>query len=484
MLVSPRKIWNVLLLTGVFVAGCQSPRREAVLFRHSLANDVATAAGQQADCCPCQYCPPLTDSDTSSIASHLAGPQPVDTYIAHALAENPDIQAARHMLVAANHRVPQARSLEDPMLAIDTQMPPTMPEFAIGVSQKFPWLGKLSARADVAALDTSIARAQLAAVELSVVEEVKRGYYELHYAEEAIRITSADRKLLRDLTQIAEARYRAGAVNQQDVLRAQLEVVSLDNDLIGLRQQLATAHARLVRLLSVPRQTRLETVADLPAEQIPRDAESLYERAIAARPELQGALAAVRRERRAVDVAALEYVPDTTLTFGWMDMPPEMENDPFTLGVMVNLPIYRARLSAGVREAEANAAAEARRYDSLRDQTVEQITDLFAQLESQQEMVRLFRDEIVPKADQTVRASSEAYRTGDVDFLQLVDNWRQQLRFQLALERQETQLRQTLAALERAVGGYAIWQTAADRTLPAANELLPQSGASLSQPID
>jgi hypothetical protein len=42
---------------------------------------------------------------------------------------------------------------------------------------------------------------------------------------------------------------------------------------------------------------------------------------------------------------------------------------------------------------------------------------------------------------------------GDVDFLQLIDNWQQLLRFQIAQHRLESQLFQTLATLERVVGG-------------------------------
>ena len=45
-----------------------------------------------------------------------------------------------------------------------------------------------------------------------------------------------------------------------------------------------------------------------------------------------------------------------------------------------------------------------------------------------------------------------AYEVGKTDFLQLIDNWRQLLRFQIAYERLESQLQQTLASLERVVG--------------------------------
>lgn len=412
-------------------------------------------------------------------ADGLAGPHPVETYVRYARENNPDIQAAREHVAAACNRIPQARSLPDPTLGTtffpeEVQTAAGAQELVMSLSQKFPWLGKLAAQADIARWNTSVARAQLAAVELSVVEEVKRAYYELYFIQQAIDITETDRRLLVDLTKIAESRYRTGAVSQQDVLRAQLEVATLDNELIRLRQQLATAQTRLARQLAVSPDTRLAAVDKLPDEQTPHDLDALYSQAVAARPELRAQLSAVCRERRAVDLAQLNYVPDATVSFSWIDTatvgisPVANGRDPYLVGLMVNLPIYRERLAAGVREAQANVRAESRRYDSLEDQTLQQVKDLFVQVETQQDLLRLFREEIIPKADQTLRVSSQAYQSGQVSFLQLVDNWRGLLRFQLTYQRLETQLRQTLAELERVVGGYEALQSATDTNATAA----------------
>ena len=49
--------------------------------------------------------------------------------------------------------------------------------------------------------------------------------------------------------------------------------------------------------------------------------------------------------------------------------------------------------------------------------------------------------------------STRAYNVGEVDFLQLIDNWRQVLRYELNFYRLEASLRQTLAELESVVGG-------------------------------
>jgi outer membrane protein TolC len=326
----------------------------------------------------------------------------------------------------------------------------------------------LDARAEVAEAETEMARRELAAAELTVIEQVKRAYYELYFIQRAIRITEEDKGLLSDLSTIAESKYRTGTVSQQDVLRAQVEVSNLNAELIRLRQQLESTQARLAQVLHVSPDTPIRAIEQLPREQIPRDLERLYRQAVAARPELQAQLAAVHRDRQSVELARLAYFPDFAFTAEWMGMATEGALAPSAdgvpdvgIGMTVNLPIYRKRLDAGVRESEAKTVASARKYDSLRDQTVQEVKDLLVQATSQKELIDLFRDDIIPKADQTLRVCTGAYEAGKTDFLQLIDNWRQLLRFQLAHQRLESQLQQTLASLDRVVGGQLPLEAAA-----------------------
>jgi hypothetical protein len=60
--------------------------------------------------------------------------------------------------------------------------------------------------------------------------------------------------------------------------------------------------------------------------------------------------------------------------------------------------------------------------------------------------------------------STVAYQTGRVDILMLIDNWKQLLQYRIARQRLEAQIRQTLASLERAVGGVSL--TAAVASAP------------------
>jgi len=339
-------------------------------------------------------------------------------------------------------------------------------EFGLNASQKVPWFGKLSAAAAMAEQEVQAARAQLAAAELEVIEKVKRAYYELYFVEQSIRITEENKRQLQLIQDIVDRRYRVERkVTQQDLLRVQVELARLETDLVRLRQQLDSAQARLARQLHVSPETPLRAVEQIAVDQVPRDLESLYRCAVASRPELHAALAAIHRDRVGVDMARLNYFPDVTLGLNWIDTadaglsPIANGRDAFLVTAGVNLPIYRKRLDAGVREAESKAVASARQYDAAKDQTMEEVKDLFAQSTSQEELLRLFREDILPKAEQTLQQSIGAYTVGEVDILQLVDNWRQLLRFYLMQKQLEAQLGQSVASLARVVGAYEITVT-------------------------
>jgi outer membrane protein TolC len=247
-----------------------------------------------------------------------------------------------------------------------------------------------------------------------------------------------------------------------------------------MRQELVSGQARLARLLHVSPETPVAALAELPAEEIPADLDHLYRQAIAARPELHAKLAAIQRDRYGRDLAALQYYPDCTFSFGWGEMTASRAMSPvadglddLTVGVAANLPIYRRQLAAGVHEAESKVVASAREYDALRDRTQEEIKDLFAQVTSQQELLRLFDKDILPRAEQTLKVSLPAYETAKIDFLQLIDNWRTLLRYQIARQRQEANLRQNLAALERAVGGASLSAAASPEPVPESEPATP-----------
>ncbi len=369
----------------VVVTGCRTAKqiRDPEYARVSSAVQQAWSAPQNAVVA------------TAPVFEELAGPHPVEVYIQAALSQNPDIQSARKTMEALAHQVPVAASLPDPMLNVTALPEPVQTaagqqELIVAANQKFLLFGKLDSRANLAESRTNIARAQLAAVELATIAKVKRAYYELYFIQQATVVTEAEQRLLVEIREVANTRYKAGRTSQQDVLRADLEISNVENELIQLRQRLESGQARLARLLHIAPQTQVAALDSLRQEQAPRDLELLQQQAVTARPELHAKLAAVRRDRSAVNLARLDYKPDVTLGLSWIDVanagisPVTNGRDSFLLSAGVNLPIYRKRLDSSIRSAEAKVVSTVREYDSLRDGTLEEVTDLFANARSQE----------------------------------------------------------------------------------------------------
>jgi outer membrane protein TolC len=447
-----RTAWGAILLLA---AGCAAPPTGTSVVTKTFYPVQLAAASDEAG-----------GPATLPLEADLEGAHSVDYYVQIALDRNPEILAAQQGIAAQAEVVPQVTALDDPMLS-DTVMPIENHSIqtaagrgpnTLSLSQRFPWFGKLRVRGEVAEQETQMALTRLAQAELKIVEDVYLAYYELYFNQRAIKITEANERLLNDLLKFAEARYRTGQASQQDVLRAQVELDKLQNDLISLRRQYQQSQADLARVLHTSPGSDVKA-ADLNVPSAPEEIDRLYEAAIRCRPELQERLHAIVRNQRVEELARLQYYPDMTLGVGWQAIttkaavsPVANGNDNVAFGIGVNLPIWRNKLRAGVSEAEHRVAESSRRYDATRDDTFRLIKRQMIQVRALEQQIALFRDSIIPKTEQTLRVSTADYRVGKVDFQQIIDNWSDMLMFQIQLVRLEASQGQALASLERVVG--------------------------------
>jgi hypothetical protein len=124
------------------------------------------------------------------------------------------------------------------------------------------------------------------------------------------------------------------------------------------------------------------------------------------------------------------------------------------LFVGLNLPVYHKKYRAGVCEAQARLAADAQLYQDERDQTHRDIKDLFVQAGVQQNIIGLLNRTNLPAAKQVFELTTSAFRAANagVDYLGVLNAWRDVLQVELQIAQVEAELGKTLASLERAVG--------------------------------
>ena len=187
---------------------------------------------------------------------------------------------------------------------------------------------------------------------------------------------------------------------------------------------------------------------------------ALSQLAVAARPELKGRLAAIARDEKAVELARKRFYPNVTLGLTYMDMEKTNAMTPKTasgmpnvgLFVAFNLPVYRDKYRAGVCEAQQRALADAKLYEAQRDEAASEIQDFMVQVKTQQGVLALLRDSILPRTKESFELARSDYAKGNVDYATVLSALREVLQVRLQIAQVEAELGKALAGLERAVG--------------------------------
>ena len=161
--------------------------------------------------------------------------------IDEALRRNPELQASKLRWNASTERIVQERALDDPVIGLTyfgEQVQTRVGEKQAGVeaSQKIPFYGKLRLKGEVARNEANVSGEKYRTLEREIVAKAKSAFYELYWAYKSININDENRNLLQRFVKIAEVKYATGKETQQDVLKAQVELSKIVNELISDRK--------------------------------------------------------------------------------------------------------------------------------------------------------------------------------------------------------------------------------------------------------
>jgi cobalt-zinc-cadmium efflux system outer membrane protein len=474
----------LLIAAGIGLTGCalsKTADRELA----AAVERYERGRGRDADAyaAPTAPAPPTTQPTRTGPASRppdeFSQPQSLRDYIVLALAENPDIKAAGEMARAKAARVPQVTALPDPVLMTKTLPEPVRTAegdnyFVLGISMKFPVPEKLDRAGRVALQEARMALEDVQQARLGVIGDVKRAYFRLYVVERTIDVDLANQELLRGLIDAARAQVAAGRRTQDDVLRAQVELSDLESQLVELRQQRETIAAMLNRLLNRPPTTPIPRPDEFDLRRVDARLEQLFELAVDKNPDLRRVRQQIERDREAVKLARLAYWPDFTLGLEWMQMdprgafqpPPNPEtgmrppaprlsedgSDNWAIVFGFNVPLWFDKIAGGIHEARSRLLASQHQYAAARNRASFQIADALARVRAQQELAELFRDTIIPQAQQAYEVSRAAYSSATADFLFVIDNWQKWLKFTVQYHRALGELERSVADLEEAIG--------------------------------
>lgn len=400
-----------------------------------------------------------------ALAQDVALGSSVQSLLAYARTQSPELTAMRQEADAAAQRIGPAGALPDPVIRVElmninnygNSAPPSILPWKVGetkytLMQSLPLWGKRDLRRDAAAADAKQADARTDATWAELATRIKSAYAEYFRAAGNERLVGEVLALMGRLEQVAQARYAGGLAGQPDAIRAQLEQSAMRAELISLdgekRQIRAKLNALLARDGSAPL-AEPEALRPLPPLST-TDAVSLAERARVRNPQIMAELARLAAARKNRDLTQANRYPDLQVGLS----PSQMGSRITTWGLMfeMNIPLQQESRRSQEREAAAMVNAAQSRVDALSHQLLGELGANLAGLDSARRAETLIRTQLLPQSELSLQSSLPAYENGKAEFAVLLEAQRQirKARQELLKSQVEAQLR--LADIERILG--------------------------------
>lgn len=397
--------------------------------------------------------------------TRLAEPINLELLLAFGYVWNPGIKASRQALRATLEQYPQATYLDNVLRQynaftkqLDTKI--GQPRHKEMTSMKFPFPHMLALKGQIVTEDVQIAQKEIDIALRELVTDIRLAYSDYLYLTEAIRINQENQQLLRQMIQIAQAKFRAGIGKHHSVIMAQVEFSKLSDSILTLEKQRETIIARINTLLNRSADAPLGMPKPMEHEEVVQPLAELYPLALNSRQEIQKQKLTISKMNLMIQLATRMAYPDTTLgasyfeermklSTGTSKMPPTFSTQR-TLNTE-NSALF-GRKDAYIREVEIKVGAMEQMLAGLENKTRFAVKKHHFGLETAKRSIVLYRDALLPQAQDALDTANTAYQAAQIDFISFLDTERTLLKFRLEEQRAFRDHRHHLAQLEQAVG--------------------------------
>jgi len=385
----------------------------------------------------------------------------LDSLIEEARSNSPELLAAKKRYEAAKARVPQAKALDDPIIGVNFMKTKSNPfnldttpgmDRMLSIKQAFPFFGKLSLKGKIALVESQMFAAEYTDTELEVINKVKNNYYGLFINYKARQLKEESLEFLSNIAEIAEARYTVGDASQEEIFKIHSEIASLSNEITNLKHERSAIETRLNTLLNREPESRLSEPELAEDTSFNMDIDSLYKATLENQPVLLIFSYAIERNKHAKSLAKRSFFPDflaglamrgfTTGSIG-----------PWDMMLAFTLPIwFWTKQRYEVKEAINNLEQAEAAYEAMENKAFRETKDLFSKINIAKNQISLYRDNLIPLLENSIQVSLAAFRSGEGDFMMLLDNERMLIDTKLKYFKALVEYNMNLADLEKVAG--------------------------------
>lgn len=287
---------------------------------------------------------------------------------------------------------------------------------SVGLSQTIWLQGQRAIRVRGADAGLLRARQGVQDAERVVIAEALKAWSDLVLSQERLGLAHEILAVAQQVREAAQKLLDADAVPHLDVLRAEVEVRKAENRVVTEERALATARRELALLIGRPVTEPLRALAPTPTLPGPAgDVDTLRRRALAERPDLSAALAAVEAAQAEVDLVRAErFLPEVRVGVKYEEAREfDSTNRSGLLTLSVPLPLFNRR-EGDLDRARAEMAKHQAQVELTRRRIEKEISVALQQVEDSRRIVARYAEAILPQQERNFDLLREAYAIGEI----------------------------------------------------------------------
>lgn len=440
----------------ILATGCASvdPAPEFERARELLAESTGQAGA------PVPFDPMAPTPTAEQIAAFLSDGLELEEALGLALRNDPRIRAAFMEIGVATADWVQSGLLTNPSLHLFFRFPSGGGSNGVEASlaQELLDLWKVPVREQVARQHLDSTVLEIAGRAVAMHLEVRSAYFEAVAALEMQGTLEQNRELLGTSFQGIQTRVNAGSATRLDESLFRGKLLSGDQLLRDARLASADALRRLARVVGIEASLAgLQLSTPLPRpEQTALDPEALVRQALAARLDLRALAARIEEAQYQEALQIRERFPALSLGVGVerAEKPKgALEREPTVYGpsISTTLPIFDQN-QAGVARARYLRHKAEHELAALRVSVAQSVRQASDHLTTAVADVALYRDALIPNAEQSLQYAERLFSSGQISILSLIDAQRRHLEVRSAEVRSRLSAARALADLEVSIG--------------------------------
>ncbi|MBW3598615.1 MAG: TolC family protein [Planctomycetes bacterium] len=286
------------------------------------------------------------------------------------------------------------------------------------VSQTFVTGGKLDWSRAAAARAVDRAVWEMEAQQLRVLTEVRIRFYEALGAQQTVMLAEELRRIAEQGVSIAQQLERALEAPRTDVLQSEVELANVRLLLETARQREFAARQQLAAVVGVVELPCAPLSGLLEEELLLLEWCTFYERLLAGNPLLQIAQARVAQARARLQREQVEPIPNVNVQVG-SQYDFSSDDTLYSAQVQLPLPLYdrnQGAISAAAAELR-QAMDEVERIERVLQRRLAEVWRRYAAARAQ---VEIYQATILPRVQETLDLTTEAYEGAQLDFLRVL----------------------------------------------------------------